>query len=1285
MTIYTDGAVIRRGQTLEEFQTPLGDYLGAKFDQALDNPLNLATDNRALSQAQDNVVGDYADPLTGFALGELKVTPKPRITADEVRARSEEAGVKVDVPEGGLTSEALDILIARRKRQQVQNDAINRSETGARSFAGFGVQLGASLLDPLNIGLAFVPVVGQARYAGMIAKAGGAAGRAGVRVGVGAAEGAAGVAAFEPFAFAMHKSLQDDYSALDSLINIGFGSALGGGLHVVGGAAKDAFLGQWWKPNIPPAPLPELPGTIYGGGTRIKIGENYETARWAVVDAGEVEATMTKAENQFRDRTRVASDEQIRDIANKIDFELLGDSPVMDFGAPTLTADGRIVGGNGRMAAIGRAYDIGTGMRYSDALKRELAKYGIDPAALENMKKPALVRVLDNEVDVKRAAILSNEGGALRMSALEQSKVDAERLGDFRAFDVNDNGEINTAGNRAFIRSWVNQQPVNQRSALMDADGMLSVEGQARLRNAILFKAYGDSPTLGRLVEATDPGSRNVASALTRSAGRVADAQESIKTGDLYDVDIAPDVRAAVEKLDQLRKANSSVAEFLAQGDMLGSGLTPDAIKVMQFMEQNIRSPRAISDMLNRYYDGLVDAGNPKQGDIFGGGAPSKTALLDRAIDAENADPSAASVVEKATPQQREAAMRTAVGQAVDGRVVDVEPIFSREADVVSSLQRQSSPEAVRVADVPAARAADERLATAPKSEALADAEAELARVMKDLEERAGVVADDVVDAGTTLYHGGTFKAGADVSGVLYLTKNKDLAASYVTMSVDRTGSGSLSQVNVNLEKQAPANVVNSIAQKIGIETENYTPASVFDSELHGADDVASLVKQLQKLGYDHAVLGDVSYGTGISDDAVIVFDGKKTSAQPEAPSKNNPVAREPVIRADASSNARQVDLPAFKQWFGESKVRDEAGQPIVVYHGSNVTIDRFDPSFIGKNFGKKQQDEGFWFSAEKDQALEYASNIDGTRTGKVTNPVYLSLKNPAIWGDTPDNKPLKGGFVKAAKEAGHDGVIFRNIEDGTGIVSDQYLVFDAKNIKSAIGNSGAFDPNSGSLTDQIQSSMKRQSSPESVRVADPKASEAATERLSTATKSESLADAEAELARVMKDLEERAGVKLTEETAPAIGDAVPAVTRNYKSYEDFLKSAIPFPKGYNDVPRVEVTVPINKLVATQDRIDPDGLVYYGRGEGFFQGDAPEVVLNKSTGDYIVLDGHHRTSTAIESGAKYIAVDVVGEVPAPAAPKNPLLRELQVYDDAIKSSEELGRAARAAAICDLRA
>jgi hypothetical protein len=738
MAILTEGVVIRQGQTLEEFETPFSDYLGAKFDQALDsNPVNLMQDNAALQAAQSEVTGINPDPMTGFTLGsDIKVTPKARLTPAEVEDRATRAGVKVEIPEGGLSSEALDILIARRERQRAQDDAINRSPTGARSAAGIGVQLAAGLLDPLNIGLAFVPVVGQARYASMLAKAGSGVGRAGVRVGIGAAEGAVGIAALEPFTFQMHQTLQDDYSALDSLMNIAFGSVMGGGLHVVGGAAKDAFMGEWWKPTVPPALPRELAGTVFGGQTQIKIGDNYQPARWALVDASEVEATMSKADNQFRDRTRVASDEQIRDIANKIDFNLLGDSPVMDLGAPTLSQDGRIVGGNGRMAAIGRAYDIGTGARYSSELERALVKYGIDPEALAMMKKPALVRVLDNEVDIKRAAMLSNEGGALRMSALEQAKVDAERLGDFRAFDVNDGGELNTAGNRAFIRSWVNQQPVNQRSALMDADGLLSLEGQQRLRNAILFKAYGDSPTLGRLVEATDPGSRNVASALTRSASRVADAQESIRNGDLHAVDIADDVRTAVEKLDQLRKADSSVAEFLAQGDLLGSGLSPEAIKIMGFMEANIRSPRAMSDMINRFYDGLELAGNPKQGDLLGGGAPSKSALLDNAIATADGQPTASAIVDAATQQQREAALRTAVGQAEAGRAVDVEPVFRPDADVASSVARQSSPESIRVADMKSLQAAEERLAAAPKSEALADAEAELGRVMADLQER---------------------------------------------------------------------------------------------------------------------------------------------------------------------------------------------------------------------------------------------------------------------------------------------------------------------------------------------------------------------------------------------------------------------------------------------------------------------------------------------------------------------------------------------------------------------
>jgi ADP-Ribosyltransferase in polyvalent proteins len=50
-------------------------------------------------------------------------------------------------------------------------------------------------------------------------------------------------------------------------------------------------------------------------------------------------------------------------------------------------------------------------------------------------------------------------------------------------------------------------------------------------------------------------------------------------------------------------------------------------------------------------------------------------------------------------------------------------------------------------------------------------------------------------------------------------------------------------------------------------------------------------------------------------------------------------------------STTRQTDSDAFKSWFGASKVVDEQGNPLVVYHGTTADFDAFDPAAIGKNF----------------------------------------------------------------------------------------------------------------------------------------------------------------------------------------------------------------------------------------------------------------------------------------------------------------------------------------------
>lgn len=141
--------------------------------------------------------------------------------------------------------------------------------------------------------------------------------------------------------------------------------------------------------------------------------------------------------------------------------------------------------------------------------------------------------------------------------------------------------------------------------------------------------------------------------------------------------------------------------------------------------------------------------------------------------------------------------------------------------------------------------------------------------------------------------------------------------------------------------------------------------------------------------------------------------------------------------------------LQNFYKWFGDSKVVDEQGRPLVVYHGSPATdIQVFDKSKIGLRdygyFGK-----GFYFTPNSEMAsFYYTDNYDGADydSGKVY-PVYLNLQNPkyarSIDEGTIDTEELK--------EQGYDGVIVYSFNEYSESVreSDPYVkqeIEEAKN-----------------------------------------------------------------------------------------------------------------------------------------------------------------------------------------------------------------------------------------------
>lgn len=206
-----------------ELDAPMEDVLGATAEQAFtESPINSILRFSELANAN---VSDA------------------RLDAVVARQRLKDAGLegRLTIPDTGIATPALDILMDRKKEEIRRQDILSRAPKGiGRGAQQLGMAFAASALDPLNIGLAFVPVVGEARYLRYLAGARGILGRTAVRAGVGAAEGAAGAAIVEPLIYAAKSQEQADYDMQDSLLNIAFGTVFGGGLHVLGGLASDA-------------------------------------------------------------------------------------------------------------------------------------------------------------------------------------------------------------------------------------------------------------------------------------------------------------------------------------------------------------------------------------------------------------------------------------------------------------------------------------------------------------------------------------------------------------------------------------------------------------------------------------------------------------------------------------------------------------------------------------------------------------------------------------------------------------------------------------------------------------------------------------------------------------------------------------------------------------------------------------------------------------------------------------------------------------------------------------
>lgn len=195
------------------------------------------------------------------------------------------------------------------------------------------------------------------------------------------------------------------------------------------------------------------------------------------------------------------------------------------------------------------------------------------------------------------------------------------------------------------------------------------------------------------------------------------------------------------------------------------------------------------------------------------------------------------------------------------------------------------------------------------------------------------------------------------------------------------------------------------------------------------------------------------------------------------------------------SSERKDVtQTDAFKKWFGDSKVVDENGNPLVVYHGTSADFSKFDLNKLGDNTRIESGELGFFFSSKSYLANSYseiaANGGWANKLGKGSPsvyPVYLSIKKPKKYDSASlfykDADKYKGKLNEWRNELisqGYDGVIVRDD-------FEEVIAFSPEQIKSATGNQGTFDANNPDIRmsaarNSIPLYKENQSIPETIK-----------------------------------------------------------------------------------------------------------------------------------------------------------------------------------------------------------
>lgn len=528
--------------------------------------------------------------------------------------------------------------------------------------------------DPIN----YVPIFGQAARIAAGARFGYVVGHALI----GASEAAINTAVFGALTAPTRRQYGDDVGWQAAINNIAFSALAGGIFGGIGGALGKAASARALKADMATRFATETVGNVADargvlndavtslvtdGDVRLSQSSanvlqrianevvdrrqaaralDEETAGVTGTKAGEVVitpsgarvavrpevvdlATLQQATGALQVRNRsansAASAAQIEDIAINLDPVRLMPNTDASQGAPLVGPDNVVDSGNGRVAALNRAYDA-----YPDKAAAYKAAISAEHPEAAGMQRPVLIQrrltPLSPEARAQFNADANNSSTA-RMSAVELAAMDRGALTDYVLAQMDHEKPVMAATNRPFVASFLANLPQNERNALVTPEGALNADGQRRIENALVAAAYGDvdATALRKFAEATDDNTRSIVGALADLAPRWVNMRRAVARGEISpEYDMTPELSEALRKLSgwrdqaasEKRPVGTVIKEGLGQGDILSGELAaPTKLFVRMFYETDdfnrAASRETISGRLNDLVDAVMHQGQP--------------------------------------------------------------------------------------------------------------------------------------------------------------------------------------------------------------------------------------------------------------------------------------------------------------------------------------------------------------------------------------------------------------------------------------------------------------------------------------------------------------------------------------------------------------------------------------------------------------------------------------------------------------------------------------------------